>query len=74
MVGPTMNLISGTHHSCERRKYTFMILWKYTIIFLLMNLATLKIGVASHSKVEKVSDSKLLVSFNSILIGVSIVS
>ena len=51
-----------------------MILWEYTIIILLMNLATLKIGVASHSKVEKVSDSKLLVSFNSILIGVSIVS
>ena len=39
-----------------------------------MNLATLKIGVASHSKVEKVSERKLLVSFNSILIGVSIVS
>ena len=39
-----------------------------------MNLATLKIGVASHSKEEKVSDSKLLVLFNSILIGVSIVS
>ena len=28
-----MNLISRTHHSCERREYAFMVLWKYTIIF-----------------------------------------
>ena len=27
-----MNLISGTHHLCERRKHAFMILWEYTII------------------------------------------
>ena len=27
-----MNLISGTHHSCERREYVFMILREYTII------------------------------------------
>jgi len=32
-VGPTMNLISGTHHLCERREYTFMILQEYIIIF-----------------------------------------
>ena len=32
MVGPTINLISKTHHSCERRKYAFMILREYTII------------------------------------------
>ena len=28
-----MNLISGTHHSCERREYAFMVLPEYTIIF-----------------------------------------
>ena len=27
-----MNLISGTHHSCERKEYAFMILREYTII------------------------------------------
>ena len=27
-----MNLISETHHSCERREYAFMILREYTII------------------------------------------
>ena len=32
-VGSTMNLISGTHYLCEKRKYAFMILRKYTIIF-----------------------------------------
>ena len=32
MVGPIMNLISETHHSCERREYAFMILRKYTVI------------------------------------------
>ena len=32
-MGLTMNLISGTHHLCERRKYVFMVLRKYTIIF-----------------------------------------
>ena len=25
-VGSTMNLISGTHHLCERREYAFMVL------------------------------------------------
>ena len=34
MVGPTINLISGTHHSCERREHAFIVLWEYTIIFL----------------------------------------
>ena len=33
-MGPTMNLISGTHHLCERREYTFMVLREYTIISL----------------------------------------
>ena len=33
MVGPTMNLISRTHHSCERREYAFMVLREYLIIF-----------------------------------------
>ena len=33
MVGPIMNLISGTHHQCERKEYAFMILREYTIIF-----------------------------------------
>ena len=32
MVGSTMNLISGTHYSCERKKHVFIILRKYTII------------------------------------------
>ena len=27
-----MNLISETHHSCERREYAFMILHEYIII------------------------------------------
>ena len=27
-----MNLISGTHHSCERREYAFMVLREYTLI------------------------------------------
>ena len=34
MMGPTMNLISGTHHLCERNKYAFMVLQEYTIISL----------------------------------------
>ena len=32
MVGPTMNLISWKHHSCERREYVFMVFREYTII------------------------------------------
>ena len=32
MVGLIMNLIIRTYHSCEKRKYAFMILRKYTII------------------------------------------
>ena len=27
-----MNLISRTHHSCERREHAFMVLQEYTII------------------------------------------
>ena len=27
-----MYLISGTHYSCERREYAFMVLREYTII------------------------------------------
>ena len=34
MVGAIMYLISGTHHSCEKRKYAFMVFREYTIIFL----------------------------------------
>jgi len=34
MVGPTINLISGTHHLCERREYAFMVLREYRIISL----------------------------------------
>ena len=34
MMGPTMNLISGTHHFCEMRDYTFNILLEYDIIIL----------------------------------------
>ena len=33
-MDPTMNLISGTHYSCERKKYAFIVLRKYIIIFL----------------------------------------
>ena len=32
MVGLTMNLISKTHHLCERKEYAFMVLQEYTII------------------------------------------
>ena len=32
VVGPTMNLISGTHHFCERKEYAFNILLEYDII------------------------------------------
>ena len=53
MMGPTMNLISGTHHSCERKEHAFMVLREYTIIsqkqnglvvliILLSNLITVK--------------------------------
>ena len=36
-----MNLISKTHHSCERRKYAFMVLREYTIISLNYNIGFL---------------------------------
>ena len=29
---PTINLISGTHHLCEKREYVFIVLQEYTII------------------------------------------
>jgi len=32
IVGPTMNLINRTHHLCEKREYTFIVFWEYTII------------------------------------------
>ena len=38
MVSLTMNLISGTHHSCEKREYVFMVLQEYTIISPLIDL------------------------------------
>ena len=31
-MGPTIYLISGTHHLCERREYVFNVLSKYFII------------------------------------------
>ena len=34
MVCPTINLISGTHHSYERREYAFIVLQEYAIISL----------------------------------------
>ena len=37
--GPIMNLISGTHYLCERRKYAFILLWFYT--WLLLDLSIL---------------------------------
>ena len=33
MVGPTINLISGTNYSCEMRNYAFMVFWEYLVIF-----------------------------------------
>ena len=33
MVGLTNQIHSETHHSCEKRKYAFMVLWEYLIIF-----------------------------------------
>ena len=41
MVGHTINLISGTYHLCKRKKYTFIVFQKYTIIyrpFIIQNL------------------------------------
>ena len=38
MVGSIMNLISGTHHSYERREHAFMVLREYTIISLSKNI------------------------------------
>ena len=32
VMGPTINLISGIHHFCERREYTFNVLSEYIII------------------------------------------
>ena len=32
MMDPTMNLINETHYSYERKKYVFIVFWKYTII------------------------------------------
>ena len=32
-MGPITNLISGAYHSCERKKYAFIILQEFTIIF-----------------------------------------
>ena len=38
VMSPTMNLISGTHDFCEKRKYAFNILPEYSIITLLNNV------------------------------------
>ena len=38
MMGPTMNLISGTHHSYERKEYVFIVFREYTIISQIMGL------------------------------------
>jgi hypothetical protein len=32
VVGPTMNLISGTHNLCEKREYAFNVFLEYSII------------------------------------------
>jgi hypothetical protein len=32
VVGPTINLISGTHNFCERKEYAFNVLPEYSII------------------------------------------
>ncbi len=32
VVGPSMNLISGTHDFCEKREYVFYVLPEYNII------------------------------------------
>ena len=37
MVSAIKNLISGTHHSYERREYPFIILREYIIISLISN-------------------------------------
>ena len=44
MVGPTMNLISEIHHSCERREHAFMVFQEYTIIFLVYTVGGLSSG------------------------------
>ena len=33
VVGPIMNLISGTYHFCEKKEYAFNILSEYDTIF-----------------------------------------
>ena len=33
IIGPTNQIHSGTHHSCESEEYTFMVLSEYSIIF-----------------------------------------
>ena len=35
-----MNLISETHHSCEKREHAFMVLREYTIIFPQLDIDT----------------------------------
>ena len=45
MVDPTIH--GGTHHSCEREEYAFMVLMEYTIIFHVKDQA--------HSKYSKMT-------------------
>ena len=42
VVGPIINLISGTHNFCKRREYAFNILLEYLIITLDQDLSSIK--------------------------------
>ena len=53
-----MNLISGTHHLCERREHAFMILQEYTII-------SHSITIGDRDKVLRTSTIYFLKVFNS---------
>ena len=44
IVDPTMNLMSGPHHECERREHHFTILQDYIRIFRIPQPCHLKLG------------------------------
>ena len=64
MVGPTMNLISGTRHSCEKKEYALIVLPKYTIIFPYVDMVLLNLDL--YHKFGKLSKINI-VNFGLIL-------
>ena len=49
MRTPSMNLISETHYSFERREYAFMVLREYTIISRASHTYTPRLGYSRNS-------------------------